>query len=108
MLKAETSIIVLHHDPKGYYDMVTWPNLLIGINSKGDTIGIVEYGTELQINRNDTITFSPKQIKETILEPSAFIRKPVMSVSKKAKINDLYCSVKVIYYGKLKGISSNP
>ena len=102
-LDKEITIKVLIHDKKGRYDLVSWPNFFIGINTKGDTIGVIEYETELEYKKGDLITFLPSQRKNSISEQlDSEMDEPVFTVRKKSRGNDLYCSVDLIYYGKLK------
>ncbi len=102
-LQNETSIKVLFQDKKGRYDLVTWPNFFIGIDLVGDTIGIIEYDTELEFKKGRLVTFLPAKRKSSISEIlDSEMDEPVFRVRKKASENDLYCAVSMIYYGKLK------
>ena len=102
-LVSETPIEILLHDKKGRHDLVSWPNFFIGIDSKGDTIGVIEYESELDYKKGDIVVFFPGQRKNSISEQlDSEMDEPVFTVRKKSKENDLYCSVELIYYGKLK------
>jgi hypothetical protein len=95
-------ISLLKEERKGSYDMVSWPNFFIGISSSGDTLGVVEYDTEKTFKKRDIIRFLTTS-KDTSILAVLDNRwdEPVFRVSKRSKENDLYCSVKTIYYGKL-------
>ena len=102
-LDKELSINVLLYDKKGRYDLVSWPNFFIGIDTQGDTIGVIEYETDLEYRKGDIVTFLPSQRKSSISDQlDSKMDEPVFKVRKKAKENDLYCAVELIYYGKLK------
>jgi hypothetical protein len=95
-------ISLLIQDKKGNYDMVSWPNLFIGINPTGDTLGIVDYDCEKIFRKRDIIRFLPSNRDTSILAVlDSRWDEPVFRVSKKSKENDLYCSVKIIYFGKV-------
>ncbi|MDO1451566.1 hypothetical protein Q0590_35165 [Rhodocytophaga aerolata] len=105
--KVESTSDTLHlkllmQDQKGRHGFVRWPNFFIGLDAMGDTIGIVEYNTTFIYKRGDTIQFKPSAKKQS---PEALVDSemdyPILRVSKKKKENDLYCSVKRIYYGEL-------
>lgn len=102
-LDSETSIEILLHDKKGRYGLVSWPNFFIGIDSKGDTIGVIEYESDLEYKKGEMVTFLPSQRKDSISEQlDSEMDEPVFTVRKKSKENDLYCSVEPIYYGEIK------
>ena len=93
-----------------------FPNFFIGENIDGDTIGMIVYDENPELDRGETIHAiaakskiikfvpdKPKAIKNNInftIEESLLDR-PVFTVSYKKKINDLQCAVSKVYYGKI-------
>jgi hypothetical protein len=80
--------------------MSSWPNLYIGIDNKGDTIGLVENISELKFKPGTVLTFSQYEGQKDFSR--ALNMQPILKVSKRTKDNDLYCAVNRVYYAKLK------
>ena len=97
-LNNKTTIRLLLMDKKGRYDSRSWPNLFIGIDSKNDTIGIIENFTSQDFRRGEQLTFEPYDYGIDI--EYGFL-KPVFRVRKKKKESKLYCSIRTLYYAKL-------
>ncbi len=94
-------ISLLLEDRKGSYDMASWPNFFIGINPSGDTLGIVDNNCEKIFKKRDIIRFFPANRDTSISNAlDSGWDEPVFKVSKNSKENNLYCSVKIVYYGK--------
>jgi hypothetical protein len=101
-LKDRITLKVLLQDPKGHYDNVSWPNFFIGITNTGDTVGIISYETNLKFKNETIVKFNPnksRQISKKALDSQMDM--PIHTAHKRKNENDLYCSVKVIYYGEL-------
>jgi len=75
--------------------MSFYPNFIIGVTANSDTIGIIDKDFNGTINKNDKISVSPAIWSEEDKE----LIKPLFTVFKKTKENNLCCSVKIIYYG---------
>ncbi|MEO8146224.1 MAG: hypothetical protein ABI723_01240 [Bacteroidia bacterium] len=88
---------VLLYLEKFHYDVSSFPNFIIGVTMNSDTVGIIDKDFDGIINKNEKITVSPQVWTDTDKE----ILKPVFWVNKKSKINDLQCSVKRVYYGRI-------
>ena len=99
--KGILKIRLLRLEPKGRYDLTTWPNFFIGIDSLGDTVGVIEYYTDRKCEMGEIINFSPSKKKQPISEELQSFEQdiPVFHVNKKPEDNDLYCAIKIIYYG---------
>ena len=75
---------------------------IIRVNQQIDTIGLIEYTTGLKFKKGNLIKFSPTERKLPtidIIDSELGVR--VFRVQKNQKENDLYCSVKELFYGKL-------
>ncbi|WP_163718787.1 hypothetical protein [Mangrovibacterium lignilyticum] len=99
-LKDTISIRLLLHDKKGRYDLVSWPNLFIGITNQNDTIGLIDNFTTIEYKVNSKLTFVPYDYG-TEIEKALGGYAPVFTVHRKDKENRLYCSIKSLYYCKL-------
>jgi len=99
-LTEATSIKLLLQDEKGRYHMSSWPNFYIGIDNKGDTIGLVENISEIKFKPGTVLTFSEYEGQKDFSR--ALYMHPILKVSKRTKDNDLYCSVNRVYYARLK------
>ena len=96
-LEKEIVIRVLLYNSKKNLDISSFPNFVIGVTNSMDTIAIMDKDFEGTINRGSSITVSP--LLWTDIEKE--IMKPMFTVYPKSKENDLYCSVKIIYYGNI-------
>lgn len=103
-ITARDTIVIelLKKDPQGQYDMVTWPNFFIGINARKDTIGIIDFDSSKEFKKGEILKFIPTNKTFTFIEMiDTGMDEPIFKVSKHSKENDLYCAVKVVYYGNL-------
>lgn len=102
-LPQKTTLTILLHNEKGRHSLVSWPNLFIGIDSKGDTIGVLDYKTELEYKVGEQLTFLPLPKEDSLFYVSiGLMGSPLFVVHKRSSENDLYCSVDLIYDGKLE------
>jgi hypothetical protein len=99
-LTDTVSIRLLLQDKEGRYDLVSWPNLFIGVTNQNDTIGIIDNFSTLVYKKNKILTFMPYYYGT---EPQKGLSGlwPVFTVHRNDKKNKLYCSVNNLYYGKL-------
>jgi hypothetical protein len=96
-LKESTQIKVLLFNKKFNYDISSFPNFIIGVTKDLDTIGIIDNAFVGTINKSENISVLPSHL--TDIENA--MTKPVFSVHKDSKTNNLYCSVKTVYYGQI-------
>ena len=92
------SVKVLLFSPKHQVDLSVFPNFLIGVNNMGDTIGCVDRGFTGDLKKGQIVivehgNWSPLQ-KEYLIRSE--------TGSKDKKINRLFCSVKTVYYVKIR------
>lgn len=99
-LKDTVTIRLLMQDKKGRYDLVSWPNLFIGVTNQNDTIGLIDNFTTKEYQINSSLTFAPHNYG-TDIEKVLGGYTPVFTVHKKDKENRLYCSIKTLFYCKL-------
>jgi hypothetical protein len=99
-LKDTITIRLLLLDKKGRYDIVSWPNLFIGITNDNDTIGLIDDFSTKDFKINSLLTFVPYDYGIEIGKSKDGLT-PVFTVHKKDKENKLYCSIKSLFYGKL-------
>lgn len=97
-LQTEQQIKLLLYNPKHSQDIYSYPNFLIGINAKGDTIAIIDKDFEGKLSQGDMITVEPHEWTEA----ENAIKKPLLTVRKKSSENKLYCSVSIVFYGRIK------
>lgn len=102
-LKEKTTISLLFLDEKGNVDLVSWSNFFVGINEKGDTIGIIDYKTNKKFKKGEKIIFQPSQ-KKSLPDGMTSTEQdiPIFTVRKSSQENDIYCAVKEIYYGTIE------
>lgn len=74
----------------------TYPNFLIGI-VENDTIGFIDKSFTDNIEPGMNIQIQSSQWSEIEKD----IYKPVLALGKDTKINELYCSIKYVFYGEL-------
>ncbi len=97
-LPKEQQITVLLFTPKSNRDIYSYPNFLIGVTEIKDTIAFIDKHFEGEIRVGVRIKLLPFQWSEA----EKTINKPIFTVHKKSKENDLYCIVKTVYYGKIE------
>jgi len=97
-LQKIESITVLLYNAKENRDLYSYPNFIIGKTPKGDTIAVMDKSFEGNLKQGDKITIEPNLWTEAEKE----IKKPLLTVHKKSKENKLYCSIKKVFYGRIK------
>lgn len=99
-LKTELYIHVLRFFPKDTFDWALSAHKMIGINMYGDTIGAVALETESwTFDDGDTIIISPAYFDEIGKRNSHF---SMWAISPNPRENDIFCSVKIVYYAEFK------
>lgn len=99
-LQKEQRVKLLLFNLKHRHSMLSYPNFLIGINVEGDTIAIMDNNFDGKLDQGDIITAEPHEWTEAEKE---YI-KPLLTVHKKSYENKLYCSISIVYYGRIKGL----
>ena len=99
-LSDSISIEVIHFRNQSGQSLSYFPSFFIGITSKSDTIGIIDYDYDGKIEIGEELFFSPGKSRMTS-ESGLIGHRPCLSVSYKRKHNKINCSVKNIYYGEL-------
>ena len=98
-LKDSISIKLLLHYQKGRYDLMSWPNLFIGVTNFNDTIGIIDDFSMKKYKKNMTLNFVPYDYSNYQAKQSWLT--PVFTTHRNNKKNKLYCSIDTLFYGKL-------
>ncbi len=110
--EGELELKIIRHELKGRHDLTSWPNFFIGTINSGDTVGVIEYDVEKEIMKGEIIKLLPTKRKYAPTDEIQYFDsdEPLLSISPKPKDNDLYCAIKIIYYGKLisKPSRTNP
>jgi hypothetical protein len=96
-LENELQVKVLLFDKMYSYDLLTFPNFIIGTTIAGDTIGILDNEYNGTVKKGENITILAEKWRINKSE-----REPVYTVYPQKKYNDILCSVKILYYGKIK------
>lgn len=99
-LTDTTELKVLLFNKKGRYHLSSWPNFFIGINSKGDTIGVIDGFSNEDFKNGITVKFTPHNYGDDI--DKALNHHPKLTVHKKEEKNKLYCSINRVFYGKVE------
>jgi hypothetical protein len=96
-LENDLQVKVLLFDKMYSYDLLTFPNFIIGTTISGDTIGILDNEYKSIVKKGENITILAEKWRDNKNE-----REPVFHVYPQKKYNDILCSVKRVYYGKIK------
>lgn len=100
-LKDTLTIKIIYFHEQWGHSLVHFPNFFIGINPESDTIGIIDYDFDGNIELGSRIRFEPGKSRMT--DKSGFVgHKPALSVSAKRKHNKINCNIKNVYYATLK------
>jgi hypothetical protein len=97
-IQVNTKIRVILFDEQRFYDVARYPAFIIGITSDNDTIGVVDKTFDGKLSLNQLIEVGPDTWTNLEMESLH----PILSVSKDKARNNLYCSFKVLYRGKIK------
>ena len=97
-LTSKTELRVLLFEKKWSFDTAFSPNFVIGITSNLDTIGIIDIHFSGTVKKDDVISVLPTP--RTANEIRLYT--PSLPVYKTKKDNDLICSVKTVYYGRIE------
>lgn len=97
-LQQKLELRVLYFNSAHTYSVVYLPNFVIGVLPNNDTIGLTDYIYKGKIKVGKTITVQPYRWDELFKEYYRVI--PTYSVIDQ-KENDLMCSVKIVYWGKI-------
>jgi len=95
-------ITVLLFNKAHSYDLGSFPNFMIGIDSNNRIIGILDINFHGKVERNSKILASPKFW--TSFEKERF--KPALMVYPRKKINQYYYLVDTIYYAEIIPITN--
>lgn len=107
-LGTEIKIKVLYYQQKQYYSAAAFPNFIIGLTNQHDTLGIIDFfSKKITIKIGDSIIVKPcdsiaKQTENTRCCVENELKesiKPLYIISKYKNDNNIFCSVKYIYYG---------
>ncbi len=96
-LENNLQIKAIYYLPMSHFDIVTFPNFVIGITANNDTIGVVDKNYKGTINKNDLITIGSSKWSD---EEKRSL-KPKILISKRKNENSIYCKLNLVYYGKI-------
>ncbi len=96
-LSVEVQLKVLLFNQKYRHDLHLYPNLIIGVTSNGDTIGIMDRPYSGSLKSGDQVIVLPTfwTAKEKELPSPSYV------IHKRSTENDLYCVIDTVYYGKI-------
>src|SRR5690606_13499264 len=97
-LQSVQHIKVLLYNTKHSQDIYSYPNLLIDVNTEGDTKELMDKDFKGKLQQGDKITVEPHEWTAAEKE----IKKPLFTVRKKSSENKLYCSVSIVFYARIK------
>ena len=99
-LTDTTSIVVLWYKNQWGHGTAHFPSFFIGIDNYSDTIGIIEYEFDGEIEIGDTISFSSGHSRYAE-EKGKNGHFPSLPRSYIREHNLIYCSVKNVYYANI-------
>jgi hypothetical protein len=97
-LLEEQTVSVLVYSAKFNHGVQSFPNLLIGVNLKHDTIAILDKDSEVMLKQGNVVKVQPELWSIEEKE----IKKPALVVHQNTDINNLYCKVQTVYYGRIE------
>lgn len=97
-LQKDTAMVrVIYFQATFPFDLVVFPNFIIGTDAKGDTIGLVDRETPAATELADTIRFVPSEWTPAEMDSI----RPAYQVFERKELNALYCAVKRVYHGRI-------
>ena len=99
-LNDSLSIEVIHFENQWNYDLAHFPSFFIGVTAKNDTIGIIDYDFNGNVEIGEELLFKPGKSRMTP-ESGKNGHTPCFTYSYKRKLNKINCAVKNIYYAEL-------
>lgn len=111
----ETHLKVIAFKSAYQISLFYYPNFVICTTETGDTIGIADYflitdpkekkmyGNSKFIRKNDIIKVRPVEVTLAMEH-----NPPAYTLTSDARENDLYCSVKTVYYAEIMAINGKP
>ncbi len=100
-LKKEKQIKVLLFDARWLFDLMAFPNFLIGTTLNGDTIACMDNKFEGSIKEGEVITILPYQWTDNDKK----IEKPISILYKKVEKSMLKCKIDTVFYCKIDSCS---
>lgn len=97
-LQTEQRIKVLLYNPKYSHDLFTYPNFLIGENTNGDTVALLDKDFKGIILPGDIVAIKPRKWSDG----EKTINKPLLTIREKSSENKLYCIISTVYFGEIK------
>ncbi len=79
--------------------MTTYPAMVVGVTTKGDTLRVLQYRFVGKINKGDRIVVSPDTNKHVEDPISLALMSYPIELAKNAKEDSLYCQVVKTYMG---------
>lgn len=101
-LLEEQTITVLLFSAKFNQGVQSFPNVLIGVTFKNDTIAILDKDFDGILKKGSAVKVLPSIWSNAEKE----IKKPALTVYQTSEENDLYCKVKYAYYSKIEKLKT--
>lgn len=96
-LEEEFKIKVLLFEPQSLYSISFHPNFFIRITELGDTLGVVDMDFKGCIDEGEILNIMPVLLSD-IEKNNAY---PLSIIYRDTRKNDLQCSIRKVYYGKI-------
>lgn len=96
-LDKAQEVTVLLFQGKSRFHLYAYPNLIIGVTSLNDTIGILDKDFSEPLISGDRILLTAQNWSEKEKD----ILKPLFTLYNSSVENDLYCKVSTVFYGKI-------
>jgi hypothetical protein len=99
VLSEEIDLQVITYTKAWRFDLMSYPAMLVGVTSQGDTLRVLQHRFVEEVNRGENVLVSP-ETNQALTDPLylALINYPVTLANNK-KEDYLYCQVKRTYIG---------
>ncbi len=91
-------IVVLLFEKKNQLGSINFANFIIGYTNNGDTFAFMDKNSNLEIKVGQNVKIVPMHWDESDKD----IYKPTIKIFDESFKNNLYCDVKILYFGKFE------
>ncbi len=99
VLKKELDLTVLTFVKAKIFDLISYPAMVVGVTSEGDTVRVLQYRFKEDINRGERIVIVPDTNKYVGDPISIALMNYPVELAKNEQEDSLYCQVAKTYMG---------
>ncbi len=103
-IENELEMEVLFFVGKSFGTTISHPNFFIGKTIQNDTIGVIDYFSDIKFSKGNSVKFINDINLHKTLESSNMSNKPIFYVSKRKIDSKLQCAVTNVYYGTVNDL----